>query len=303
METTIPGANQNAALAELPGCPLPPGTPAPGVVDRFKGARGRELEYRVVPAAATPEHCLLYIHGIESHGAWFLPAAYLLREHGCTTYLLDRRGSGLNREPSPGDAPSAAVLLEDIRRFRQHLGDPPIHLVGLSWGGKLATAAALDQPTGVRSLILVTPGLKSRIDLPLGRKAALILGLVVGGRNRIRLPLLAEMFSRTPLHVDFIRNDPWRLRSVTGRFLLASALLGQRISRQLGELRVPVLLFLAGRDCIIDNDAVLHLLSGLPPSQIRVRVFEEATHSLQFDELDTLVKEIGAFLVGDEVTP
>ena len=29
------------------------------------------------------------------------------RERGCTTYLLDRRGSGLNREPTPGDAASA----------------------------------------------------------------------------------------------------------------------------------------------------------------------------------------------------
>jgi pimeloyl-ACP methyl ester carboxylesterase len=259
------------------------------------------LRYRTV-AAAAPRHCLLYVHGIESHGAWFLPAAHLLRAHGCTTYLPDRRGSGLNCETAPGDAPSASVLLEDLRCFRRHLGDPEIHLVGLSWGGKLATAAALDAPRGLKSLILVTPGLKSLIDLPLARKVALLLGLAAGGRNRIRLPIEAEMFSRTRLYIDFIRNDPWRLRAVTGRFLLASAFLGRLIARRLRALQAPILLFLAGQDRIIDNDGVLDLLSVLPPARTRLRVFGAATHSLQFDELDSLVAEMGAFLEGKEAT-
>lgn len=78
------------------------------------GAGSRSLRYRVVRAPAE-RHALLYLHGIESHGAWFLAAARGLAERGCTTYLLDRRGSGLNCDGQVGDAESADELLEDVR--------------------------------------------------------------------------------------------------------------------------------------------------------------------------------------------
>ena len=73
----------------------------PAEVGLYAGADGRELSYRVV-RAASERHRLLYLHGIESHGGWFLPAARGLAERGCTTYLVDRRGSGLNRSTKPG---------------------------------------------------------------------------------------------------------------------------------------------------------------------------------------------------------
>src|SRR5262245_61748687 len=151
---------------------LPPSAPGPGRIGEFEGAGRRRLRYRTVEPSQ-PRHRLPYPHGIESHGGWFLPAAHLLRAAGCATYLLDRRGSGLNRDHAPGDTPSAGVLLEDLRRFRRHLGHPDLHLVGLSWGGKLATAAAIDDPQGIRSLILITPGLRARVDLSPRWKAIL----------------------------------------------------------------------------------------------------------------------------------
>src|SRR5262245_35508632 len=95
---------------------LPPDTPGPGRIGSFEGAGGRLLRYRAVEPSQ-PRHRLLYLHGIESHGGWFLPAAQLLAKSGCATWLPDRRGSGLNCGEGPGDAPSAAVLLEDLRRF------------------------------------------------------------------------------------------------------------------------------------------------------------------------------------------
>ena len=282
--------------ASTRGGGLPPGTPAPGAIEEFAGAGGRRLRYRVVAPEGAPTSRLLYLHGIESHGAWFLPAAFRLSAHGCITYLIDRRGSGLNLDPTPGDAPSARVLLEDIRLFRWHLGDPELHLIGLSWGGKLASAAAIDEPRRLKSLTLVTPGLKSRLDLPLRHKAALALGLLAGGRNRIPLPIESEMFTRDPVHLDFVRHDPWRLHEVTGRFLMADLRLGRMIARRFRGLRLPVLALLAGRDRIVDNEGVLKLLRSLPAGQARVRIVPEAIHSLQFDELDLLVEEIAAFL-------
>src|SRR5918999_813096 len=53
---------------------LPPGTVDPGRIECFEGSGGRLLRYRVI-ASRQARHHLLYLHGIESHSAWFLPAA------------------------------------------------------------------------------------------------------------------------------------------------------------------------------------------------------------------------------------
>lgn len=273
---------------------LPPGTIDPGRIESFEGSGGRLLRYRVLDSQPA-RYYLLYLHGIESHSAWFLPAAARLREFGFTTYLLDRRGSGLNMNYLPGDAPSARVMLEDVRRFRRQLGDPKLHLLGLSWGGKLATAVALDQPEELQSLILVTPGLRSRMDLSLLAKANVLLNLLAGGRRRFKLPIEPEMFTNTPRFLDFIRRDPWRLQKVTARFLLTSRALDWMIARRIASLRLPILLFLAGKDPIIDNQGVADLLSGVT-SQVRLQIFEEAIHAIQFDQMERMVREIVNFV-------
>lgn len=273
---------------------LPPGTIDPGRIESFEGSGGRLLRYRVVASQPTRYH-LLYLHGIESHSAWFLPAAARLRELGFTTYLLDRRGSGLNMNPLPGDASSARVLLEDVRRFRRQVGDPKLHLLGLSWGGKLAAAVALDQPEALQSLILITPGLRSRRGLALPSKANVLLNLLVGGRSRSKVPIEPEMFTHTPRFLDFIRADPWRLQKVTARFLLTSRVLDRIITKKIANLRLPILLFLAGKDPIIDNRGVEDLLSTVK-NRVRARIFADAIHAIQFDQMEQMVRDIGNFV-------
>ena len=253
------------------------------------------LRYRVV--RAHPERrALLYLHGIESHGGWFLDAAQGLAARGCTTYLVDRRGSGLNRGTEEGDAASADVLLEDLRRFRRHAALESLVLVGLSWGGKLAVAAALDQPEGVRALVLVTPGLVPRVDFTVPQKVGIALSLATGGRARFHVPIEPEMFTRTPRILDSIVRDPLRLERVTARFLFASLQLDRKISARVDALQVPVLLLLAGHDRIVDNEGTRELLERLPAGNLRVRLYEQATHSIQFEETERLVRDVDRFL-------
>lgn len=275
--------------------PLPPGATDPGRIQSFEGSGGRMLSFRIIEAEQ-PRHHILFCHGIESHGTWFLPAASRLAERGCTVWLLDRRGSGLNRKPEPGDAPSGEVLLEDVRRFRDHIGDTELFLCGLSWGGKLATAAALDRPDGVRGLLLITPGLAALVDLPLTHKLRLLLSLPFGGRTRLPIPIDAEMFTRTPRYLDFIRNDPWRLTQATARFLWSGPWFDKHIARNVSALDRPVLLFLAGGERIIDNQGVQRILSGLPDGRLETRLYEDATHSIQFDQVDRMVEDVIGFL-------
>jgi acylglycerol lipase len=183
-----------------------------------------------------------------------------------------------------------------VRCFRAHAELGTLALVGLSWGGKLALAAALDQPQGVCALVLVTPGLVPRIDVSWPRRVGVALALAFGGRARFHVPIEPTMFTRTPRYLDYIVRDPLRLERVTARFLLASRALDREIRARVHELSAPVLLLLAGHDRIVDNPRTRGLLGVLPPEQLRVCVYEHASHSIQFDETEALVRDVARFL-------
>ena len=104
------------------------------------------------------------------------------------------------------------------------------------------------------------------------------------------------MFTRTPRFLDYIANDPLRLQRVTARFLLATSKLDRMIRENIHTLRAPVLLFLAGNDRIIDNERTRKLLERLPSGHLRARLYERATHSIQFEETAGMVNDIDRFL-------
>ncbi len=79
------------------------------------------------------------------------------------TYLADRyhvvapdlRGHGESSKPDHGY--SSAEIIADLEALMNHLGWKQAHILGHSWGGKLATIWATQNPQRFSSLILVDP--------------------------------------------------------------------------------------------------------------------------------------------------
>lgn len=264
----------------------------------YPGSDERSIAYSsLMPAQSSPRTALVYLHGIESHGEWFRGAAQRLAAAGYAVFCLDRRGSGMNREargfPS-GDVERFELLLDDVHAFRQSLGArfDRVHLVGLSWGGKQAVAYALAYPDDFDSLVLITPGLKSRVDLPLHRKIGVLFSGIAAPAARFSLPLKASMFTSDPRYQAMIDADPLRLREATARFLLESRRMDGVIARRIGQLRKPVLLFLAERDPIVDNESVVGLLGHSHAETLLIRRYAGQVHSIQFDAVDALASHM-----------
>lgn len=272
---------------------LPPGATNPGERMWLSEVDGCDLWMRVV--RARPERGrVLYLHGIESHGGWFLLAAARLAERGLSTFMPDRRGSGWNRELTGSRHETLARLLADVEAARAAVGEPLL-LVGLSWGGKLALANALERGSGVAGLVLITPGLVPRVDLPVWSKLVAASSLPFGGGVRIGLPIRPEMFTTTARYLEYVTNDPLRRRDASARLLATSRRLDQRIRGATAGLAVPTLLLLAERDRIIDNAATEALVRDVCGSASDVRTYAGATHSIQFDDVDRLVDDIVKF--------
>lgn len=272
---------------------FPPGTTSEGELRKYAAPDGAALLLRTFEPegdrlARRPP--VVYLHGIESHGGWFAPMAGRLADRGWTVHLLDRRGAGLNRSLDPGHAESAEQLLDDVRAFRRTLG--PHHLIGLSWGGKLALASALRDQQDLRTLCLITPGLAPRVDLPLRQKLKLLCASALGRRAMLTIPIEPEMFTRTPRYLEFIEQDALRLERVSNGFLLAGLSLDASIRRGLASLSSPTLLLLAEHDRIVDNARTRRLMERAPNGLVRIREYRATTHSIQFDDKDELERDL-----------
>jgi acylglycerol lipase len=291
--------------AEVVQHPAPGG--AGGLVKTYTASSGASLAYIAYtePGVRT---ALVYLHGIESHAGWFAIAASQLQEQDFDVYCLDRRGSGLNRENRgflSGHADAYETLLADIDSFITPLHDryDQVFLVGLSWGGKLALAYALSHPQAVDGLVLITPGLRAEVDVSLLNKLKIGLLSPFNPTARVATPIQPEMFTTTPVYLDYIRNDPLRLTSATVRFFWQSHRLDKYVDRNIADNRIPIQLFLAGNDTIINNDGVLRVLEhGREPGLDVIR-YDDQTHSIQLDASQRLVNDMADWIRDHGATP
>ncbi len=271
-----------------------------GTLNTYQSSDGASLGY-VSYSSPGARTALVYLHGIESHAGWFAKAATLLRDRGYDVYCLDRRGSGINRENRDfvsGYVDSYETLFDDIRAFIQPLQKryDSVFLVGLSWGGKLALGYVLAYPEGIRGLVLITPGIRALVDVSLFTKLEILLLSGTQPLKPIDSPIKPEMFTTTPRYLEFIRKDPLRLKVATARLYYESYLLEKHIDRFISSQRLPIQLFLAGRDRIIDNNGVRRVLELGSQDSLDILTYEDQTHSIQFDAPERMVQDMVKWL-------
>ncbi len=178
-----------------------------------------------------------------------------------------------------------------------------VSLVGVSWGGKLAAAAALRQPEDVRSVVLVAPGLFPLIDLPVRQKLVVAAAALLRPARPFSIPLNEpDLFTDNPLRQAFIRDDPLRLQQVTARFLVASRMLDAEVARlaRQRDWPMPVTFLLAGKERIVDNECTRRFARSLRCRHLRVIEYPEASHTLEFEaDPRKYYEDLAAAVAGD----
>ena len=230
--------------------------------------------------------CLLYLHGIESHAGWFIESASLVNTRGWPVVLAERRGSGHNSEDR-GHARSYRQLLSDVfcaARYCQHRWPIcRVHLAGVSWGGKLALAAALRRPEFFASLTMITPGIFPRVSLSGKQKLAVLFKHLFEPKAMLEMPLeQASLFTDNPKQIDFIEHDELRLHRASVSFFWASYRLDRLIKRRGHRLAMPVHLLLSGRDRIIDSEKTRAWFERCNAPEKHLSEFPDSAHTLEF---------------------
>lgn len=249
----------------------------------FEASDGYKFGVRVWDQAE-PKAEVVFLHGIVSHGGWYLASCSYLAERGFRVHFLDRRGSGVNLK-ARGDVPRLKRWLEDVAEYisREVTGRPRF-LFGISWGAKLALAMAKQYPELCDAVGMIGPGIFAFQQAGFGSRLMLRLLRWVGlGQLRVTIPLQdPRLFTENRDWVWFLASDPLSLRKVTVRFAVEDLKLNH-LARSHPELvQQPALLMLAGRDRISDNVRTKEFFQQLAGDKCLIE-YPQACHTLEFE--------------------
>jgi len=252
-------------------------------IGNYTAGDGLELKYRQW-AGKSAGDALIYLHGIESHSEWFSWCAGRIAAAGATVFALDRRGSGLS-EGTRGDSPGHLRFMDDVVRFAESVkaSYSRLHCAALSWGGKLAVATNMLNPGVFETITLIAPGIFPRVMPPITERLAIAFDALFRPGTLHSIPIEDEMFTSIAQHLDYIKNDPLRLREVTARFYLESTKLDRYLKKKGYQWSAPTQLLLAEHDDIVDNRRLGAMFESLRMKTKKVKMYSGCKHSLVFE--------------------
>ncbi|MCP4593546.1 MAG: alpha/beta hydrolase [bacterium] len=248
---------------------------------------------------------VLYLHGIQSHAGWYDASAQALCDAGMAVLQPDRRGSGRNASER-GHADSPQQLIDDalacLEVIAEHAGQPRVHVLGVSWGGKLAAAMHVHQPARTRSLTLVTPGLFPVVDVSAAEKFRIGWSMVSNPERLFDIPLNdPRLFTADPQWIRFLENDSLQLHQATAGFFLASRRMDRTARRLPDAPAVPLHLLLAADERIVDNEATRAFIREMSWPHRVVTCFDNSRHTLEMGpDRDSYLEDLVRWLSDPE---
>ena len=243
------------------------------------------------PTEAVP---IVLLHGLGSSSTdWAFQRPALAARY--RVLVPDLRGHG--RSSRPRGHWTVVAMARDVAALLAMLDAPPAHVVGLSLGGCVAQALALEQPARVRSLTLVNTFARP---------------ISAGPRSTLRLLARLGLLTCAPMSVVaahvarglFPREDQRELYLAAVASLASSprrtyfaglrALAGFDVRPRLGELRCPTLVIAGDRDRTVPLAAKRLLQGAIPGAELLI--VGDSGHATPYDQADHFNAALLAFV-------
>jgi 3-oxoadipate enol-lactonase len=187
---------------------------------------------------------------------------------------------------APGAA-SIPAMATEVTRLLDALAIDAAHVVGLSLGGCVALALAVQSAARVRSLVLVntfarlpTSGVRATV------RGASRLGLALVAPMRVVGAYVAREAFPEPHQHELRRAASERIEGNSRRRYLTclAALIRFDVRRHLGEVRCPTLVIAGARDTTVPFTAKSLIARAIPGAWLRV--VDDSGHVTPFDQPD-----------------
>ena len=230
---------------------------------------------------------LVMLHGIQSHSGWFLESARFIASLGHPVYSFDRRGSGMSKERH-GHVARFETLVDEAyavveTAMKRHHGQR-VHLLGHCFGAIPMTYLACRYPDMVESLIYSTPGILTRAFFSPAGNLRIALWQTIDPTHNITLILPPEDMADLDDGRRMIREDSLALHEMTAKLLFECFWARVHLRKRMRQLTLPLFVALAANDRVTNNQRTTALFDTVPSAIKKVKVYEKATHLLEFSE-------------------
>lgn len=287
--------------------------------------RGYETWYRVTGDLNSGKPPLIVAHGGPGCTHDYVDSFKDIAETGRAVVHYDQVGNGRSTHlpDKGGDFWTVEFFKAELHNLIDHLGIRGAYcLLGQSWGGMLGSEFAVDQPVGLKALIIadspadmrtwVTEANRLREQLPPEVQATLLKHERAGTTDSAEYTEASEVFNQrhvcrvvpTPADVqrtlDAIAADPTVYHTMNGpnEFHVIGTMKDWSIVGRLSTINVPTLL-ISGRHDEATEACVQPFSDEIP--DVRWRIFEESSHMPHVEERAACMAEVAIFL--DEKAP
>ena len=259
-------------------------------------AESNSLEPFVVSHGAKDAPLLFCLHGIGSNADAFIPQQPLAEQLGRRLVAWD--APGYRHSADPAQAPGIAGWADMAAGLiRPGPNTPNTVVLGVSWGGVIATSLCLRHPELVAALILA--------DSSCGAGGRPETAQAMRGRAAGLVELGAQEFAHSRSSVLVSDAAPEALRSDIAEMMIESlrmpsyqwacdAMADTYHAPDLGQIQVPTLVIVGEHDQVTPLPASQKLAAGIPNAELRV--IANAGHLANQEQPATFNEAVAQFL-------
>ena len=259
----------------------------------FVNARGAKLRTGSLMPEGRPKAHIVYVEGLSDFAEKNFELARTFNQHSCAFHIFDRQGQGMSgrmlkdkfKQHSTGFHHDVRDVLQFVREAVPRDGAPVI-LFGHSTGGMIALMALHDAPEGTLAagsltaplLGMLNPAAKdkekywAKVPMPAAvRQRYIPGGNAIWARNHPRHHYKQKDYTSDPERMKV--SDYWqRLRkdlragspTMGWAKSVCDSIVKIRKPAYLRDIKVPVAVFTAGQDILVNNRYVLEAVNHLP---------------------------------------
>jgi len=229
---------------------------------------------------------LVFVHGFGEHAGRYAQVYEAFPDCHCLGF--DLRGHGHS-----GGARGHVRRFEDyrsdlawvLREAQRRAPGLPVFLVGHSFGGLIATEAALHLDVPLAGLVLSSPAFALRLAPPAWERAmARVMNHLCPGLTR-PARLRVDKLSHDPSVAEQVRQDPLSLGVASVRWYMECLDAQRRVLAAGADLELPVLCLVAGDDALVVPGVTEAFFESVASLDKTLKIFPDAYHEL-FQELD-----------------
>ena len=252
----------------------------------FAAPDGLQLFYRAWLPDGEPKEAVALIPGYGDHSARLASVGEHLATHGFAAYAYDLRGHGRSHG-TRGHVDVFDEYVADTAVFfdlvKESAPRERVTLFGHSFGGLVALTYVEQDPKGPVGLILSSPFLKLRIQVPEWRARFVHLAAKLTPTSPIRNPVKGEMLSRDPDVAAAYEDDPLVDNLATVGWAEEALKAQTRARRRAETLSGPLLVVYSPDDPVSDPAAIESFVDKVTVKDMTVLRYDGYLHETYND--------------------